>query len=803
MKKFKIMFIFFYKITWRSLSKRNVFPIINILGLSIGLAVVLLISMFNFNELSFDKSFKESNNIYRVNSIMKALMPGEISPLTSNAFAPALQATIPEVLAAVRIKRESYHIRINSDEESRNFRVFWVDDEFFRLFDTPFIYGSPEDVFARPNTVALSEGEAKRFFGNSNPIGETFLLHDSHPMEVVAVFKNFPENSSFAEFVSIAPLKYSWPNYFYTRVQLNDLTYATFCLLSEKADTALVHTKMRKALSDVTEGRWDDGGLYTLKLQRLDKIHLHSANYYTPVTSYMSSLSDIEKVKMLTLLAVIILLVACVNYMNLSTARAQKRSKEIGVSKTAGAKRHELIIRLTFETAIYTFISFIVAFMLARMQLPIFNNLTGEQLDFKYALQPAFIGMALLIWLVTTLLAASYPAIYMSGFPPITAIRSSFMPMSIHATVRKALTVGQFAVAIVLISWMLVLQAQIRFINNKDLGYNHNNMFGLFVPGSDAIVNDFKAESSVEMVSRESSSLWGRMNSAPLFRDTDDKIGLSVTQVAADPNYIDLMQMKLITGRSLPEQKQGDSIIHILLNRTAVNYLGMTPEEVIGKRVYIGINAPVTEVCGVIENFNFESLHRPVGGLCIHNSPYERKQRIRIRVKEGVKISNHIDTYEQIFKNHFPLNMFEPRYPDLEMPKLYDNDRRTSRIAVVFSILAIFVACLGVFGLTAFMAEQRTKEIGIRKVFGATLWNIVSLFTSSYTKLLGISLVIAIPAAWWIGNQYLQNFAFRISLSWWIFAVAALVTVVLTLLTVCAQAIKAAMKNPVESIKTE
>ena len=792
------MFRFFFNITWRSLTKRGVFPIINILGLSIGLAVVLLISLLNFNERSFDRAFKESKNIYRINSKLTAFMPGETFMSTSNATGPAMQEAIPEMTAAVRTYTDDFVVRIN--EHPMSIRVIWADEDFFRLFDTPFIHGTPEAVMTRPNAIAISEEMAKTLFGNSNPMGETFLIGNDHPMEVAAVFKDYPKNSSFSEHKIIAPFMHSFYAWRREQITWGNIDYETFCLLNANADTASVNAQMRKTLSDATEGMMPGGGswFYYPELQRLTEIHLHSAKYIGQ--SYLSSKSDIGKVKMLSLLSVIILLVACVNYMNLSTARAQKRSKEIGVSKTVGAKRHEIIVRLLIETAIFTFVSFAVAFVLAAMALQVFNSLLNEQLSFELTLQPMFMGFALLIWVVTTLLAASYPALYLSGFPPLMAIgKGSFAPKSSHANVRKVLTIGQFAVAIVLIAWVLIIQLQVSFMSNRHLGYNQHNLIAIW-NGSEALANDYRAETSIEMVTRGSGDFFNG-NGHMIQKNADDKIGLSLFTIAADPNYIDLMQMKLIAGRTLPEQTS-DSIVQIILNRAAVDYLEITPEEVIGKRVLAEIGAPVVEVCGVVDNFIFESLHRPVGGFGFHNWGNRPKRVIMLRMKEG-NFSEQLKTCEQIFKRHFPNNLFSPILHEQDVAKKYDSDRRTGHIAVVFSILAIFVACMGVFGLTAFMAEQRTKEIGIRKVLGATVWNIVSLFTGSYTKLLAISLVIAIPVAWWVGNQYLQNFAFRISLTWWIFAVAALVTVVLTLLTVCAQAIRAAMKNPVEAIKME
>jgi len=796
------MFKYFLNITLRSLSKKGMFPIINILGLSIGLAVVLLISLLVFNERSFDRGFAESKNIYRINSKLLAMMPGETFVTTANSMGPAVQDAVPEVVSAVRTYSGWLNMLVK--EQPTDLRFMWVDEDFFRLFDTPFIYGSPEAVMSRPNAAAISEETAKRLFGNNNPIGELLAItgYNQPPMEIAAVFKDYPKNSSFGEFKAIAPFEHCFHQWV-REPQWGNISFETFCLLSAGADTSLVNAKMRKTLLDATATAWEGNEFYYPVLQRLTDIHLHSSKYMGE--SLMTLQSDVEKVRMLFLLSIIILLVACINYMNLSTARAQKRSREIGVSKTIGAKRSEIIIRLTFETAIFTFMAFILAFAMAWLTLPVFNTLLGEQLSLQSALKPGFAGVALSIWIITTLLAASYPVIYMSGFPPLFAIKSQLMVNTSHAVVRKVLTVGQFAVAVVLIAWVLIIQAQIMFVSNKDLGYNTGNLVGFWIQdgNNNPILNDLRAESSVIMASSESSNVFQENSTSMLTRNADDKAGFPLTFVCADPDLIDVLQIKLIAGRHLPEQQQsGDTIMQVVLNRSAVEYLGITPEEAIGKRINIGFGS-ITEVCGVTENFHFESLHRPVNGYCFHNSPMMGdKNFILLRVKEG-NLAEQLKTYEQIYKRHFPNRNFYPMYPGEHITKAYDGERRTGKIAIIFSILAILVACMGVFGLTAFMAEQRTKEIGVRKVMGASVLDIVHLFTNNYTKLLCISLIIAIPLAWWVGSQYLQNFAFRVSIGWWIFAVAALITVVLTLLTISMQAIKAAMKNPVEAIQSE
>ncbi|MDR1369253.1 MAG: ABC transporter permease [Dysgonamonadaceae bacterium] len=779
---------------FRTLFKNKTFSILNIVGLSIGVAVVLLICLMVYNERSFDKSFKQADHIYRMNSYLTAYMPGETFCSTSNKTGPVMQEAIPEILTTVRTYPVNSTIRIN--DNPLVLKTMWADEDFFRLFDTPFIQGSPEAVMKQPNAIAISEQMAKKLFGNENPLGQSFLIDDEHPMEVKAVYRDYPKNSSFYEYQVIAPFNHSFPSWFSKEIYWGNIDFETFCLLSDKADLDLVSKKIEETIKKENEE-----GFYIPKLQNLKDIHLYSSKYQHSYTSFQS---DIGKVKMLTLLAIIILLVACINYMNLSTARAQKRAKEIGINKTLGAKRSNLICKLTFETGIITCISFILAIVMAFLLLPVFNDLLNEELSFSLTFNPVFLLGILLIWIITTLLAASYPALYLSGFPPLLAIRSANISRgSVHALVRKALTVGQFAVAIVLIAWVFVIQSQIRYANNKDIGYNPHNLVGIYVPSnlSETLANEYKALSSVEMVARESALLF-KGNGNVLTKNHEDKTGLSLWSIKVDKEFIPTMQLKLIAGENLPQRLPGDTITQIVLNRKAVEYLETTPEEIIGKEVMAQIGEGKTIVCGVVENFNFEPIYKPVTGFCMHNGKNRAYYVTMIRVKDGT-LSEQMKTFEQIYKKHVPNDIFMAEFPDVLWEKAYESEHRTNTVVTYFSILAIFIACMGVFGLTAFMAEQRTKEIGIRKVMGANVRDIVSLFTNDYLKLLIISLVLALPVAWWLGNNYLSDFAYRISLSWWMFIVAAMITVLVTILTVCLQAVKAATANPVKSIKTE
>ncbi len=797
------------KFSWRNLRRDGVFSLINIAGLSVGLTVVLLICAMIFNEYSFDQSFSNKDRIYRANSYMKKMMAGQTCGITSNAFAPAVREEIPEVETAVRTVVRPAMVKVGETPYKVD-KLCWAEEDFFRLFDTPFIYGSPETVFSRPNTVAIAESEAKILFGDKNPVGETIWVDNQNQMEVSAVYKDFPDNSSFGDYQMIghfmsSPLAENpyWGNF----------SVETFCLLTPGADVPDVEARMQQV---VLKGVGDD--VFQIKLQRLDRIHLYSKGY---VYSFTSNPGDIGRVKMLSLLAVIILLVASINYMNLSTARAQKRSKEIGVSKTLGAKRKNIILRLYAETGILTFLAFVLAFVLIWLLLPVFNGMLGQDVRPDVIFNTMFLLGILSVYAITTFFAASYPAFYLSGFAPLTVIRQAgFVKGGSHALVRKGLTVIQFSVAVILIAWVIVIRTQVNYVSNKNIGYNVHQILGIPIntvshnSGFDALKNDYLAQGSVLSAAFSQAFPVHFGDEYVLFKtlaDSDEakktyKLPANTVLLAtnrATPEIIDLLHLRLIAGTTLPERRPDDTIIHIVVNRKTIEFLETIPEEIIGKKLPCNFyNGPSAYVSGVVEDFNFKNLHEPIGPHGFHDYPKSGLGYLLLKMKNG-DMSQQLRAYDDIFKKYFPNELFRPQFPSLLLEKAYESDRQTNRIALSFSILAILVACMGVFGLTAFMAEQRTKEIGIRKVLGASISSIVSLFTDNYLRLLLFSLVVAVPIAWWIGNKYLESFAYRISLSWWMFAVAALITVALTLLTVGALAIKAATANPVKAIKSE
>ena len=793
---------YFIKIFIRSLSRKGMFTWINISGLSVGLAVVLLICSYIFNEFSFDKSFTHHQRIYRVN--LYAPESTQTKTGSPKALAPAAIEELPGMETAVRIFVREENVKVGNIPFKVG-KFCWADEDFFHLFNTPILYGAHEGVFSRRGTIAISESQAKVFFGDNDPLGE-ILLVDGQLMEVSAVYRDFPANSSFEEYHVIGHYM-SAPSWI-SQPQWNDTGIETFCLLVPGTDVSVVEAGIQQLAERNTENF-----SLQIKLQPLSKIHLYSKDFL--YNEFVSNQGDIGRVKIFSLLASIILLVACINYMNLSTARAQKRSKEIGVSKTFGAKRIQIIWRLFAETGMLTFVSFAIAFVLALMALPVFNLISGQNIQPEIFINGEFLlGMAL-VYLATTSVAASYPVLYLSGFAPVTVIRQAvFTKGSAHSLVRKGLSVVQFSVAVILIGWVLVIQTQMYYANNKDMGYNVQNVIGISLPWGqsnlDALKNDFLAQASVSEVSFCSGFPFGMGSGRSLFKNLTVMQGgggaslrnlpVNIRMSKFAPETIDLLQLKLIAGTTLP--KPNDSIANIIINRKAVEYMETTPEEIIGKRLPSQFGNQPMYVCGVVENFYFPSLFEPVTPWGFHDASNQGFVNLILKVKEG-DMSQQIRLYEEIFKKHFPNDLFEAKFPELALAKAYEKVRQTGSIVLSFSILSILIACMGVFGLAAFMAEQRTKEIAIRKVFGASVSSIVRMFTDNYLRQLAVSLVIALPVVWFIGNKYLEDYVDRISISWWIFAAAASIVIVLTLCTVGYQAIKAATENPVKAIKSE
>ncbi len=789
------------KIAWRNLKTDRMFSVLNILGLSIGLTIAILLFAFINFELGFDNQYTKKDDIYRVLvNTDDDMFNSEVWATAPAALAPALKNDAPDVKYAARMLQHGFGQSAFVNVDNSNFtenRLFWCDPELFTIFGIEMVKGDAERTLQRPNTVAISESTAKKYFGDADPMGKSIKVDNRHELEVTAVFKDFPSNSTLdanliASFNTRGFAKEpSWGN----------SSFETYLLLNENATMASTEKQLQQVLDKNVdkEGQW-----FSLSVQPLQRVHLYSANYFN---SYTSRIGDIKEIRNLSFLAVLILLIACVNYMNLMTARSQKRAKDVGINKTLGASVSNLIGRFYAETGFITLIALGIGMFMAVVLMPIFNALTLSDLQLESLFSFEFIIGLLLFWALTTLVSGSYPAFYLSGFSPNTILKNKATGGG-NGVVRKGLVVLQFAASVILIVGVLVVYQQIQYMQDKNLGYNPENVIAIATGGinndanEEALLQEFKALTTVSEVGMAQGFPGLDVSGRSIFKDENDEQGLNIQTNVSDASIIDVLQLKLLAGKPLPAFKQeGDTLVEVLLNKKAIDYLGLSPDEAIGKKVnmWLGNNAYIR---GVVDDFNFESLHRPIGAYAFHNSDREPKSYLLVRLSSAA-LSNTLGELESIFQKVIPDSAFEYSFLDKKMETLYAREQKAATIGLIFCGLAIFVACLGLFGLAAFMAEQRKKEIGVRKVLGATVLGITQMLSKDFLKLVGLALIIAFPLAYFLMQKWLEAFAYRIEIGWLVFAIAGFAALMIALFTVSFQAIKAALANPVKSLRTE
>ncbi|MFC6861452.1 ABC transporter permease [Zunongwangia atlantica] len=793
------MFRNYIKLAWRKIKADKMFSILNILGLSIGLGITLLLFLFILHEESFDTMYSKKDRMARV----LVHLTDDESPETWCGSPPAVGSTakntIPEIENTVRFYHYAFGQPASISVNDKNLiepRFFYADESVIDIFDLEFTHGNPKTALARPNTIIISESSANRYFGNDNPIGKQLNLENYKDFEITGVFKDFPNNSTIdcntiASFQSTNFAKNpTWDN----------ASFETYIVLSKNADLASVEKKISKLVSQEVSDPW-----YSLSLQPFSKIHLYSSNYQD---SYSARIGNIEEVKNLSLLAVLILVIACINYMNLITARSQKRHKDIGINKTLGASTKSIILRFYAETALITLISILFSIILAIVAVPLFNQITGISINYRNLFTLQFIASLIIIWVVTSLIAGSYPALHLSRLAPQVVVKSGFKSKTSGLLIRKGLVIFQFTASIILIIGVLVVYQQINFIKNRDLGFNPDKILAVSIGAAEnknsinSLKNKLQNSSNIVAVSSAQGfpgvDVSGRSIINPLTEN-----GYNIKTNNADSEIIEVLNLKLLAGEKLPETKaKNDSIVDVILNKKAVDFLGISPEEAIGKKVQLSLGNN-SYVKGVVDNFNYSSLREGIGAYAFHNNATREFHNYLLVKFRGNDIGGVIEEVKDNFEDFIPNSAFQYSFLDKNLERFYTSEKRMASIGLSFSILAVFIACLGLFGLAAFTAEQRSKEIGIRKVVGASVFKITKLLSLEFLFLVAISLVLAFPLAAWLMNSWLQNFAYRIDLNWIIFIVAGVIAIFIAIATVSFHAIKAALTNPVKSLKTE
>ena len=791
----------YIKIAWRNIKGSPLFSSINILGLTLSLAITTLLFLFVQHENSFNSMFSKKDQIYRI--LVEA---GESYNNTTYATAPAMVAPtsiedIPEVLDAVRFLKHGFgepaYISTGTSEFIET-SLYYADPSLFNIFDFKLMQGIADQALVKPNTAIISTSTALRYFGTDQVIGKLFKVDDRLDIQITGVFQDLPTNTNLDGniYVSFAT------SFFSKRPTWSNASLETFILTAKGTSDATLKLKLKEILDKNVE---EESQWYALNVQAFDKVHLYSDDIQN---GYSSRKGSIDQVKSLSWLAFLILIIACINYMNLTTARSQKRAREVGVSKTLGASISNLMVRFYAETGLITAISVLLGVGLAVLCLPFFNQIAGKAIPTDMLWSGTFIISLFAIWAITTVLAGSYPAIYMSRLSAKKILSGGKIGSFWATNVRKGLVVLQFGASTLLIIGVFVIYNQLKYIQEKDLGFDTELVMAISING----INEANRVKLLEqellksaMVSKVGAAqgfpgktVSGRMVQNPL----EDDGGLAVQTNIADAEALNVMGLRFISGKNLPSfKKVGDSLVEVVVNKKIADYLGYTPAEAIGKPIQM-LPSQNAFIVGVVEDFNYASLREPIGAYAFHNFPSENKEYLLIKMKV-TDLNQSISSIENSFNTIAPNIPFDYSFLDQNIEQLYIEEKQTATIGMIFSLLAIFVACLGLFGLATFTAEQRDKEIGIRKVLGASVAGIVKLLSIDFVKLVAFALIISFPLAYYLMYNWLQDFAYRIDISWQPFFFTAICAFGIAMFTVSFQAIKAAVENPVKSLKTE
>ncbi len=789
------------KLALRNFRKDKTFTVVNVFGLTGGLAIALLLFLYIRNETSFDKAQAGERPLYRL--IFNAQRDGKSEKWGSspNIAGPAFKENCSAVKAQTRLIRHDFGDNVNVRYGSKKFfesNFYWTDSSFTDVFQLEMLAGDPQRILNKPNTVLISESTAKKYFGNLSPVGQVINVANAYDCEITGVYRDFPKNGSLdADFLgSIVTIKWM-----VNQLVWSNASFETFVVLQSGTRVQTAEQQMKQVVETQVkaEDRW-----FTFSLQPYTEMHLHSPDVEN---SYIKRVGDMKQVKIVSALALIILLIGCINYMNLATARSQKRYKEVGICKTVGASRGELVRRFYAETALLVGIAFILALLLTALLLPAFNRFAGTALVFSAVLETPVLlasGGALLLILF---ISGSYPAFYLSAFRPKNLFRHSFRRGSSGGRVRQALVVVQFTVSIVMIFSTFILYRQLLFVQNENTGFHPEQVVAVTTSAASSkeeiasLMNEVSSLSSVRAVCRAQTYPGNGGSGRTLTRGDQPEDSRSLTTCRATAAVTEVLGLKLLAGKPFTDNvTDKDTTYQVILNKTAVDFLRMKPEEVIGRRM--PVISEQDEIVGVVADFHFEDMHKPIGAYAFHNAPTEGRPCMLVRAA-AAGMHQLLPQLETLFRKNIPGSAFEYTFLDAHFRSLYEKEEQTAQLTLLFSILAVLLACLGLFGLSAFLVEQRLKEIGVRKVLGATPGRITALVTRSFIIMVLVAAVIALPLAGWLMQQWLNDFAYRISITWIYFAGTLAIALVTALLTVSFQAVRAARMNPVLSLRSE
>ena len=805
----------YLKIALRNLRKYKFISFINLFGLTVGLTCCLLILAYILHELSYDKYHPNGDRVYRVTRNFNNPETGAPSlslSTISPPFGPLLRNDFRQIENMTRTLRNGTTAIRYEEKMFNEPNVFWADDQFFDFFKTEVIKGSPRSALSGPYSVMLTDEIATKYFGNEDPMNKVIRINlgNYFDFKVTGIYKPLPSNTHFHPDIMLSfptlndTLIYGAEN---LRTNWGNNSFFTYIRLPQHYDPKKLIVQFPAFL----DRHLQEGGKYktsqwtSLSLQKLEDIHLRSHTDYEAEEN-----GDIKRVYIFSAIALFILLIACINYMNLSTARSTLRAREIGIRKVVGAQRKEIMLQFLSESILVSWLGMILAFTLTWLLLPWLNEVSGQQLSINILAKWYIVVPMLIVPFFVGIISGIYPALFMSSFQPVRTLKGMLNIGGSNISMRKALVTVQFAISIILIICTAIVFSQMRYMQTKELGFDKEHIVTLPYATElndryDAFRNELLANSYIKNVGRSSRIPTGRlldaMGSRMLSGDSMAPVAVDIKFVSADQDFIPTYGVKVVAGRGFSRDFSTDTGA-FLINEAAARVLGFkNNQDAIGRD--FGYGNRNGKLIGVFNDFHFESMHQKIVPLVllVPRSP-NNYGRISIKVG-GNGITSALATIEKTWKKFLPEAPYQYNFLDENFARLYQAEERQRSLFTIFACLAIFIACLGLFGLSAFAISQRLKEIGIRKVLGANVSTIVSLLSKDFLKLVAISALFAFPIAWYAMNQWLQDFAYRISIPWWIFLVAGLVAAAVALFTISFQAIKAALANPVKSLRTE
>lgn len=799
----------YFKIAIRHLQRHKFITVINLSGLAVGMACCILIVLYVSDELSFDRFHHHADNIYRVTTVTTHGQTGaaEYGAGTQFPLGPNLPKDISSIKTSVRVCAPGNTLYTVGDKKIWEENTGFADAAFFQLFNFPLLEGDPATVLKDPYTIVLTESTAKKYFGNESAIGKLIKVGNGYSCTVTGIAKDLPANTdlrmnmimSFSTMITQAlkadnKLEQQWFMF------ANNVTYVQ---LADHTTPASLTKALETFVTTHIGGILKKHNIqFTLELQPVKNVHLYPEGD--------KGVNNSAMIWMYIAIAVFLILIACMNFMNLTTARAHERAKEVGLRKVLGAERKSLILQFLTESLVISIASFLLAFILAAALMPSFNAITGKELSLLSSSKLLLYAGFLLLVLVVGLIAGSYPALYLSGLIPVRVLKGNFIASGSRVLVRRGLVVAQFAVAVALIISTVVVFSQLRYWQQKNLGFDKEHLVNVYLSGVDGSAKtallkaSFQNLSGVQQVSMHNFLMGsGVFNNNPIVREGgDDKDGFVAGIIQSDFDLLKTTGIKLVAGRDFDPALSTDSSDAFIVNQTAARQLGFK-DDAVGKRIewrpgYMNRHGTII---GVVEDFNLRSLQMPVAPI-IYMVRQDEVAILTLRLAAGDQkaILKRVESTWNSIVQDTPFNF---TFVENDIRAQYVAERTLGKLFGIFSGLAIFIACMGLLGLSMLISRQRTKEIGIRKVLGASVANISMLLSKDFLKLVLVGVCIASPIAWYGMDKWLQHFAFRIHIEWWVFVLTAVLVVLIALCTVSLQSVRSALMNPVKSLRSE